>query len=287
MYQTFLDNLNTLYRDDLVAIAAATVDKPSYYVFQHDISAVYEKIKEESAFKAKVIADATKDFDNFSLTETERNFYRQILKGAAEAVYAKLMYLNKDLGKLFNFEEGPTAPLWLTGTSYGTGDIVSDGTYNYSSVGASNQGNALTDTTHWTKLTTTGIPLHVATQVYALGDYFKDTDDVIYEVITAGLIPAPASSPTLCTPCDPYADILNKVTIVISNASNFDSNALSAMSDNIYQAYVASVLAKWYQVNNLMDDYAFQYALFEKLLDKIRGLSFRTITSLKRTSGVI
>lgn len=286
MYQTFLDNLNTLYRADLAAIAAGTVDKPSYYVFQHDISAVYEKIKEESAFKAKVIADATKDFDNFSLTDTERNFYRQILKGGAEAVYAKLMYLNKDLGKLFNFEEGPTAPLWLVGTSYGAGEIVSDGTYNYSSVAGSNEGHAITLTQYWTKLKTTGIPAHVASQVYAIGDYFESSD-VIYEVITDRAIATPSSSPTLCTPCDPYADILNKVTIVISNAANFDSNALSAMSDNIYQAYVACVLAKWYQVNNLMNDYTFQATLFESLLDKIRGLSFRTITSLKRTSAVI
>jgi hypothetical protein len=279
----FLDNLNTLFA---AGQGSSETDTPSYTVIQHDINAIYEKIKEKTAFKSRALTADTQGFDKYVLSDDEKNIYRQFLKGAAEALMSQLSFLNKNLGKSMNFEDGPTAPLWLVGTTYGAGDIVSDGTYNYSSVSGSNTGHAVTDTTYWTKLTTTGIPAYVATQVYAEDDYVSYGGSIWKSLEDANSAHTPAEG-QYWTECDPKADILNKVTYIFHNLQDFDTNVISAISDNVYQFYVAYVLRDWFEMNNLGTDFQLQDANVKGLLSKIDSLARYRIKPLHRTATVL
>lgn len=272
--------------------ADIATDKSGYIVFQHDISAIFEKVKEYSSYKSKFIPDANgiSVFDRFTLTDEEYNIWKQFLKSSAEDIHRQLGYIAKDIGKSLIFDYGQTAHLYSATETYGIGHYVADKNYEfvYKSLVASNVGNPLTDSTKWERQDREmTIPPYVSTQTYAIDDLVLYNDKYYMSLENNNTNNQPDQSSTWWIEVPELIDTKNKITIVLWNLKNFDPNAVSIMDDKIFQIYVAYTLKEWFKISGLMNDYQLEEAKIQNLMLDLRVLSFRRIAPMYRTGRVL
>jgi len=264
-------------------------NKSGYYIFQHDIEKIFDKVKEYSSYKSKFIStnNDISIFDRLALTDEEYNIWKQFIKAAGEDVHRMLGYISRDIRKTLIFDQGYLAPAWVSGT-YPLGAYVSytDG-FNYKSLVANNTA-APTDATKWERQSREStIPPYVAAQTYAIDDVVSYNGSFWISLANNNTGHTPVGGSTYWSALSEFVDTKNKITVLIYNVKNFDSNAASIMDDKIYQIYVCYTLKEWYKIVGLVNDYQAEEAKYQALLQDLRLLSFRRISPFYRTGTIL